>query len=132
MSKQRRTNIVIRRQPFKGSTEAQVLTTAKTFYGSKFNDKVGLALVDVLEPLHIAITTGSERKVKAAISRSLAEIQDWHKLALNQCRDYRYISAQQAGLTNHLPDDRAVDLHELESLNGTGMVEEVSNDKKRD
>jgi hypothetical protein len=127
-----RENIRIRRQPITGSREALVMNTAIAFYGSKFNQTVALMLVDLLEPLHIAVTTGSETQVQDAIARSLDEIRGWHREALNQCRDYGHRSAHRAELTDNLPADGAVDQHEVESLNGTGTVEKVSHDEQRD
>lgn len=92
---QQRMNIRIRRQPLIGSKEALVMNSAKAFYGGKFSEKVGLALVDLLEPLHVAITSGSEQEVQAAISQSLREIRGWHREALNQCQENGYRSSRQ-------------------------------------
>lgn len=95
MSEQSRTNIRIRRQPIVGSREALVMKSARAFYGGKFSEKAGLVLVDVFEPLHIAMTTGSEQEVKNAIAHSLDEIRGWHREALNQCQKNGYVSASQ-------------------------------------
>lgn len=132
MSKQSRANIRIRRQPIAGSREALVMNTAIDFYGAKFSQTVSLMLVDLLEPLHIAVTTGSEAEVQDAIVRSLNEIRGWHREALNQCRDYGYSPASRVELADNFSVDGAVDRHDPESLNGTGTVEEVSHDEQRD
>lgn len=94
-SNRQRENIRIRRQPLVGSREALVINTARDFYGVKFSEKAGLVLVDALEPLHVAVATGSKKDVQDAIARSLDEIRDLHREALNQCRDYGYSPASQ-------------------------------------
>lgn len=99
-----RENIRIRRQPITRSREALVITTARSFYGGKFNEKAGLVLVDVLEPLHVAITTGSVQEVQAAIDQSLDEIRGWHREALNQCKRNGYVPASQV-VKEPTPDD---------------------------
>ncbi|NJM68377.1 MAG: hypothetical protein HC851_23290 [Acaryochloris sp. RU_4_1] len=105
-----RENIRIRRQPLIGSREAEVMNTARAFYGGKFSEKAGLMLVDLLEPLHVAATTRSEQQVQDAIARSLDEIRGWHREALNQCQDsqnsgYVFSSqvVQENGSVNYAP-----------------------------
>lgn len=93
MSEQNRANFLIRHQPINGTTEAQVMATAKDHYGKKFNEKMVLELVDLFKPLHVAITTGSEQEVQAAIANSLDEIHNLHRYALNQCTKNGYVSS---------------------------------------
>lgn len=50
------------------------MSTAKSFYGSRFKSKVELALIDLFEPLYVAIQGGSGQDVQAAISHSCREI----------------------------------------------------------
>ncbi len=98
---------MIRCQPIAGSKEEQIINSARNFYGSKFKKTVELALVDLFEPLHIAIQGGSEVDIQDAITSSVHEIRDLHRQALNQCQKNGYCPASQVvqntGLADSLP-----------------------------
>lgn len=104
MPKPSRTNIIIRCQPISGSKQEQIINSAKSFYGSKFKKTVELALVDLFEPIHIAIEGGSEADIQNAIEYSTHEIRDLHREALNQCHKNGYVSASQV-VQDPKPDD---------------------------
>lgn len=86
----KKNNTIIRCQSVPGSRQDQIINAAKSFYGARFKSTVELALIDLFEPLHVALKGGSEQEVQAAITRSSQEIRDLHREALNQCRDYGY------------------------------------------
>ncbi|ABW32956.1 hypothetical protein [Acaryochloris marina] len=95
MPKPNRTNIIIRCQPISGSKQELIIKSARSFYGSKFKKTVELALVDLFEPIHIAIEGGSAADIQNAIESSAHEIRDLHREALNQCQKNGYVSASQ-------------------------------------
>lgn len=104
MPKPSRTNIIIRCQPISGSKQERIINSARSFYGSKFKKTVELALVDLFEPIHIAIQGGSAADIQNAIDCSAHEIRDLHRAALNQCKKNGYVSASQV-VQDPIPDD---------------------------
>ncbi|NJM68376.1 MAG: hypothetical protein HC851_23285 [Acaryochloris sp. RU_4_1] len=112
-------NIVIRFQCLPGSREAQIMDSAKSFYGSKLTSKAHLALVDLFEPLYVAMNGGTEQEVQDAIARSLHEIRDLHRQALNQCQNSGYSSSGPRTAIENTPVDPTPGINEL---NGRGWT----------
>lgn len=93
----KRINTILRFQSNFDSREAKIMDCAKAFYGSRLKSKAELALVDLFEPLYVALNGGSETDIQGAIDHCLGEIRDLHREALNQCRNYGYSPASQVG-----------------------------------
>jgi hypothetical protein len=93
----RKKNTVLRFQSNFDSREAKIMDCAKDFYGSRLKAKAELALVDLFEPLYVALNGGSETDIQGAIDHCLSGIKDLHREALNQCRNYGYSPASQVG-----------------------------------
>ncbi|NJM68637.1 MAG: hypothetical protein HC851_24735 [Acaryochloris sp. RU_4_1] len=89
---------VLRFQSISDSREAQIIDCAKGFYGSRFKNKAELALVDLFEPLYVAVNGGSEQDIQVAIDRCFGEIRDLHRQALNQCQNRGYVFSSQVVL----------------------------------
>lgn len=100
------------------------MNTAKSFYGSRFRSKVELALIDLFEPLYVAIQGGGGQDVQAAISQSCREIRDLHRQALNQCQENGYISSDLRVTVDNACADRVSGIDSLEKSEHSLISEE--------
>lgn len=100
------------------------MNTAKSFYGSRFKSKVELTLIDLFEPLYVAIQGGRGQDVQAAISHSCREIRDLHRQALNQCQENGYISTDLRVMVDNASADRFSGIDSLEKSEHSLISEE--------
>lgn len=124
-AKHTKKNMMIRLQSSAGSREEKIMNTAKSFYGARFKSKVELALIDLLEPLYVALQGGSQQEVQAAISHSCREIRDLHRQALNQCPENGYSSPDHRVTVDQTSTDRCseIDIDGLEK-SGHSLISE--------
>lgn len=83
-----RVNIVIRRQPVKGSREEIVLSAAKDFYDKQFPQKAVLRLIEIFEPLVVISNGGNEQEICQAVAIAETNIKDYFQQLKNQLPGY--------------------------------------------
>lgn len=91
-----RVNIVIRRQPVKGSREEIVLSAAKDFYDKQFPQKAALRLIEIFEPLVVIANGGSDQEICQAVAIAETNIKDYFQQLKNQLPGYVFATPSSA------------------------------------
>ncbi|BDM83588.1 hypothetical protein [Acaryochloris marina] len=91
-----RVNIVIRRQPVKGSREEIVLSAAKAFYDKQFPQKAALRLIEIFEPLVVIANGGNDQEICQAVAIAETNIKDYFQQLKNQLPGYVFATPSSA------------------------------------
>ena len=114
-----RVNIVIRRQPVKGSREEIVLSAAKDFYDKQFPQKAVLRLIEIFEPLVVISNGGNEQEICQAVAIAETNIKDYFQQLKNQLPGYVFatpLSTQDVVEAKSVPDNPTNDEPENEQV----------------